>query len=63
MADKMGYNKLFWSTELYKRPGKTMDLTIEYAKKYLPENWHYNRLEGYRDINGVEQEVCEILKS
>ena len=63
MADKMGYNKLFWSTELYKRPGKTMDLTIEYAKKYLPENWHYNRLECYRDINGVEQEVCEILKS
>ena len=63
IAEDLGYTKLFWSTELYKRPGKTMALTIEYAKQYLPEGWSYNQLEGKHDVNGVQQEVCEILKS
>lgn len=63
VADKLGYKKLFWSTELYKRPGKTMDLTIEYASKYLPKGWKYKRLDGHYNIKGVQQEVCQILKS
>ena len=63
IADKLGYTKLFWSTELYKRTGKTMALTIQYATQFLPEGWRYNQLKGHRDVNGVQQEVCEILKS
>jgi len=40
-----------------------MALTIKYATQFLPEGWRYNQLEGHRDVNGVQQEVCEILKS
>jgi hypothetical protein len=63
VAEDLGYTKLFWSTELYRRPGKTMALTIEHATQYLPEGWRYHQLDGYYDVNGVQQEVCEILKS
>lgn len=61
VAEKLGYTNLFWSTELYKRPEKTMNLTIQYASQYLPKGWQYKRL-GYKNINGVKQEVCQILK-
>ena len=63
VAEDLGYTKLFWSTELYRRPGKTMALTIEHATQYLPVGWRYHQLDGYYDVNGVQQEVCEILKS
>jgi len=62
VAQDLGYSKLFWSTELYKRPGKTMDLTINYAKEFLPAGWQFKRIEGHQNIFGVQQEVCEILK-
>lgn len=62
VAEQIGYKKLFWSTELYRRPGKTMDLTIKYASEYIPNGWIYSRLEGHHNVNGVQQEVCEILK-
>ena len=39
-----------------------MNLTIKYASQYIPKGWKYERL-GHKDINGVKQEVCEILKS
>jgi hypothetical protein len=62
VAEKLGYTNLFWSTELYKRPEKTMNLTIKYASQYIPKGWQYKRL-GHKNINGVRQEVCQILKS
>tara|TARA_B100000780_G_C21069119_1_gene430103 strand:+ start:424 stop:912 length:489 start_codon:yes stop_codon:yes gene_type:complete len=63
VAEEIGFKKLFWSTELYRRRGKTMELTIQQAKKHLPKGWYFNRLEGLYQIKNAKQEVCQILKS
>lgn len=63
VAEEIGFKKLFWSTELYRRRGKTMELTIQQAKKHLPKGWYFKRLEGLHQIKNAKQEVCLILKS
>lgn len=62
IADALGFTKLFWTTHLYRYPEKTMRHTIKHATPHLPSGWRFNYA-GMQTIRGVEQAVCEILKS